>query len=148
MIIREWRGRTTRARSAEYPQHFRSFVVPELRKVPGFLGAFLSQWLYGDQVEFLVLTRWTSMEAGRAFAGNDPEKAVVEPGAVSALTDFHRVVRHYEVLEAVSKRRRWRCAPPGQALLECGDLHFACQHLRRAVPVDSWAGPQRDFKTD
>lgn len=102
MIIREWRGRSSHARSAEYAKHFRTVVVAELGKVPGFLGAFLGERLQGDQVEFLVLTRWTSMEAVRAFAGSEPEKAVVEPGAVSALTDFDQVVRHYEVLEAVS----------------------------------------------
>ena len=55
MIIREWRGRTSLARSDEYPKHFRSVVVPGLLKVPGFLGACLSRRLQGDQVEFLVL---------------------------------------------------------------------------------------------
>lgn len=102
MIIREWRGRTGRERVAEYARHFRSSVVPQLREVRGFLGAFLSERRRGDQVEFLVLTRWTSMDAIRAFAGSDPERAVVEPGAAAALTDYDETVQHYEVLEAVS----------------------------------------------
>jgi hypothetical protein len=38
-----------------------------------------------DKVEFLVLTRWQSLAAIRAFAGADIEKAVVEPNAVAAL---------------------------------------------------------------
>jgi heme-degrading monooxygenase HmoA len=102
MVIREWRGRTSHVRSAEYPRHFRSSVVPDLRKVRGFLGAFLSERLQGDQVEFLVLTRWTSMDAIRAFAGSNPEKAVVESGAIAALTDYDQTVRHYEVLDSIS----------------------------------------------
>ena len=102
MVIREWRGRTSRVRSGEYPRHFRSSVVPDLRKVRGFLGAFLSERLQGDQVEFLVLTQWTSMDAIRAFAGSNPEKAVVEPGAIASLTDYDQTVRHYEVLDAIS----------------------------------------------
>lgn len=102
MIVREWRGRSSRERIAEYPRHFRGSVVPELRKLRGFLGAFLSERRQGERVEFLVLTRWTSMEAIREFAGSDPEHAVVEPGAVAALTDFDETVRHYEVLESVS----------------------------------------------
>jgi hypothetical protein len=57
MIIRAWRGRTSRARSDAYPKHFRAVVVPELRRVPGFLGAQLSQRSMGGKVEFLVLTR-------------------------------------------------------------------------------------------
>jgi heme-degrading monooxygenase HmoA len=102
MIIREWRGRTSRARRAAYPQHFRSVVLPELRGVRGFLGAFLSERQEGEQVEFLVLTRWSSMEAIHAFAGSDPERSVVESGAVAALEEYEERVRHYEVLEEAS----------------------------------------------
>jgi heme-degrading monooxygenase HmoA len=102
MIIRAWRGRARRARSDAYPKHFREAVVPALRNVPGFLGAQLSQRTEGDMVEFLVLTRWQSMEAVRAFAGPAVDKAIVEPGAVAALDDFDAAVRHYEVIEEVS----------------------------------------------
>jgi heme-degrading monooxygenase HmoA len=102
MIIREWRGRASRSQCGVYPEHFRLEVLPQLRTVRGFLGASLSRRHGGSQVEFLVLTRWTSMDAVRAFAGAVPDKAVVEPGAVAALVDYDREVRHYEVLEEVS----------------------------------------------
>lgn len=102
MIIREWRGRAPAARSAEYPTHFRTRVVPELRDVPGFLGATLSKREEAQRVEFVVLTRWKSLDAVRAFAGEDLERAVVEPGAVAALSDYDHTVRHYEVLEEVA----------------------------------------------
>jgi heme-degrading monooxygenase HmoA len=101
MIIRAWRGRASRAKSGAYPRHFRETVVPDLQKTPGFLGAHLSQRTIGDQVDFLVLTRWRSIEAIRAFAGPDVDKAVVEPGAVAALDDFDATVRHYGVIEEV-----------------------------------------------
>ena len=101
MIIRAWRGRASPARSDAYPKHFREAVVPDLRNVPGFLGAHLSQRRDGDRVEFLVLTRWESMEAIRPFAGPDVDNAVVEPGAVAALDDFDATVRHYDVIEEV-----------------------------------------------
>jgi len=101
MIIREWKGRASPTRSAEYPEHFRRAVIPELKSVPGFLGAFLSARSADGVMEFVVLTRWTSMDAVRAFAGSDPEKAVVEPGAIAALTDYDSHVRHYEVIENI-----------------------------------------------
>ena len=101
MIIRAWRGRAGRARTGAYPKHFHAAVVPELRQVPGFLGAQLARRVEGDAIEFLVLTRWETMEAVRAFAGPDVNKAVVEPRAVAALDDFDDTVRHYEVLEDV-----------------------------------------------
>ena len=69
--------------------------------VPGFAGAQLGRRQLGDKIEFLVLTRWRSMDAIRAFAGKAVEQAVVEPGAVAALIEFDSRVRHYEVVEEV-----------------------------------------------
>jgi heme-degrading monooxygenase HmoA len=91
MIIREWRGRASPSNADAYPRHFREKVVPELRNVPGFVGAHLSRRQLADRIEFLVLTRWQSMDAIRAFAGTDSEKAVVDPGAIAALIEFDRV---------------------------------------------------------
>jgi heme-degrading monooxygenase HmoA len=102
MIIREWRGRASEPKAEAYPKHFRAAVVPELRKLPGFLGAHLGRRRIGDRVEFLVLTRWQSMDAIRAFAGVTVDRAVVEPQAVAALDEFDPGVQHYEVIEEVS----------------------------------------------
>jgi heme-degrading monooxygenase HmoA len=104
MIIREWRGRASPSMVGAYPKHFRDKVVPELRQVPGFIGAHLSQRQLDDKVEFLVITRWQSMDEIRAFVGTDVEKAVVGPGAVAALIDYDSSVRHYEVIEEVLLR--------------------------------------------
>jgi heme-degrading monooxygenase HmoA len=101
MIIREWRGTAAQSNAEAYPTHFHDNVVPELRLVPGFAGAQLSRRERDDKIEFLVLTRWQSLDAIRAFAGADIEKAVVEPDAVSALVEFDTTVRHYHVLEDI-----------------------------------------------
>jgi heme-degrading monooxygenase HmoA len=99
MIIREWRGRAGRSQADAYPRHFRERVISELREVPGFMGAQLSRRDVDGGVEFLVLTRWQSMDAIRGFAGMEVDKAVVEPGAAAALVEFDERVRHYEVVE-------------------------------------------------
>jgi heme-degrading monooxygenase HmoA len=99
MIIREWRGRPAPANADAYPAHFRANVLPELREIPGFLGAQLSRRQRGDAIEFLVLTRWQSLDAIRGFAGADISRAVVEPQAVAALLEFDATVHHYEVIE-------------------------------------------------
>jgi len=101
MIIREWRGRTNRDRAEAYPAHFHNVVLPELRGIAGFVGATLGRRDQGETIEYLVLTRWQSLDAIPAFAGDEPEKAVVEPGAVAALADYDDFVRHYEVVEHV-----------------------------------------------
>jgi len=102
MIIREWRARARVPLAHAYPKHFETRVLPELARVDGFLGASLSQRRIGERVEFLVLTRWTSMDAIRSFAGADAEKAVVEPAAQAALEAVDSHVRHYEVLHDTS----------------------------------------------
>jgi heme-degrading monooxygenase HmoA len=101
MIVRTWRGRASEAKPDAYPMHFANNVLPALRGVEGFLGATLLRELQGGSVEFLVVTRWTSLTAIRAFAGPELGKAVVEPGAVAALVSFDVNVRHYEVLQEV-----------------------------------------------
>jgi heme-degrading monooxygenase HmoA len=102
MIIREWRARASRSKAEAYPQHFRDNVVPELRRVSGFLAAHLSKRLVDGKIEFLVLTWWRSMDAVRTFAGADADKAVVEPEAVAALFEYDANVQHYHVMEEVA----------------------------------------------
>lgn len=99
MIVRAWRGRAAATNAYAYVEHFRNAVLPELHRIDGFRGASLLRKDRGMEVEYVVLSRWASMEAIRAFAGNEVEKAVVEPQAVAALIDFDREVEHYLVVE-------------------------------------------------
>ena len=101
MIVRAWRGKASVAKADAYPAHFRRNVLPELKSVPGFLGASLLKQATGAGIEYLVLSRWASMEAIKGFAGSDVAKAVVEPEAIAALVDYDRMVQHYEVIEEV-----------------------------------------------
>ena len=103
MIVRMWRGRAALSNPLAYSGHFRRRVLPELERIEGFLGASLLRRDGGDAVEFLVLTRWASMDAIRAFAGDDVEKAVVEPEAVAALAAFDHTVQHYEVVQETTR---------------------------------------------
>ena len=93
MIARAWRGTAQAGAAGAYLQHFRDEVQPALRRLPGHRGA---QVLVRES-EILVLTFWESMDAVRAFAGNDPDRAVVEPQARAVLAAFDGFVRHYEV---------------------------------------------------
>jgi len=101
MIVREWRGRASRANREAYPGYFRRKLLAELESTESLLGATLENEA-GEQVEFVVLTRWAAMSAIAGFAGRDPDRAVVEPEAVAALLSFDSLVRHYRVLEDFS----------------------------------------------
>ncbi|NNM74421.1 antibiotic biosynthesis monooxygenase [Enterovirga aerilata] len=98
MILRIWRARSIGAGVERYGRHFQDRVVPDLRGRPGFLGATLSRRSVGDATELMVETRWASLDAIRAFAGEAAEAAVVEPEAREVLIDYDERVAHYEIV--------------------------------------------------
>ena len=97
-ILRLWKGRATAAKAGDYVRHYSKTVFPEVQSLPGHRGAYLLRRSVDNSVEFTVLTLWDSMDAVRGFAGPDPERAVVEPAARAALSDFDATVTHYEVV--------------------------------------------------
>jgi heme-degrading monooxygenase HmoA len=97
MIVRLWRAIAAPGNAPAYREHLERVVLPQLRTLPGFIGITLMQCERYDGIELLVASRWESMAAVRAFAGMNPERAVVEPAAGSVLIEFDHTVSHYEV---------------------------------------------------
>ena len=99
MIVRTWMAYAKPENARAYRDHLANTVLPRLQKVPGFLGLELCQARQrGDRVELFVISRWESMDAVKAFAGPQPDKAVVEPTAKAFLEDFDDVAFLYEVM--------------------------------------------------
>ena len=98
MIGRLWHGWTTRANAATYESLLRSEVLPGIHRVPGYRGAYLLRRDLGEEVEFVTLTLFDSMDAVRAFAGEDFEKAVVPPKARRLLERFDERSMHHDAL--------------------------------------------------
>ena len=97
MIARVWRARATLENAAAYREHLQTSVFPVLRGIDGFLGAQLLERQSGEQIEFVVESRWASMAAVRSFAGDAFENAVVAPAARDVLAWFDPGATHYEV---------------------------------------------------
>jgi heme-degrading monooxygenase HmoA len=107
MIIRTWRARALVQKAVSYEDHFREEVLPKLQGIAGFRGAQLLRRTHAgeagsEEVEFLVLTRWDSLDTVRKFAGEHLDRAVVDPAAQAVLTEFDSVVRHYDVIVEAS----------------------------------------------
>jgi heme-degrading monooxygenase HmoA len=102
MIVRSWRGRASSSNANSYAEFFKRKVLPILRGIEGFSGASLLRQNRFSDVEFLVLTRWSSMDAIREFAGDDIGKAFVEPEAAALLASFDPTVEHFEVIEELA----------------------------------------------
>jgi heme-degrading monooxygenase HmoA len=98
MISRHWGGLVLREHAAHYIAHLQTETFPKLRTIPGFVDATINRRDSADGVEFIVITRWQSMDAIRAFAGADAEAAVVPPKAQAMMRSFDARVRHYEVV--------------------------------------------------
>ena len=97
MIARIWRGQATAANAPRYQDHATRHVFPSLTSLPGHRGAYLLARKTQDEVEFLAVTLWDSLESIKAFAGENPEVAVVEPEARAVLSSFDSFARHYEI---------------------------------------------------
>ena len=98
MIARMWRGSAICERANDYVEHLEQSVVPELRQIDGFQGIYLLRRNSSDDVEFVVLTLWESMDAIRKFAGENPEVAVVAPTARVLFREYDVVVKHFEIV--------------------------------------------------
>jgi heme-degrading monooxygenase HmoA len=97
VIGRVWHGWTTPENADAYDALLRSEVLPGIDRIDGFRGAHMLRRDAGDEVEFMTLTVFDSLEAVRDFAGEDFEVAVVPPEARELLAHFDERSEHYEI---------------------------------------------------
>ena len=98
MISRLWHGWTTRDNADAYEELLRSEILPGIHCVVGFKGGLLLRRDGKDEVEFVTLTMFDSMEAVKEFAGEDHEVAVISPEAGKLLARFDARSAHYETV--------------------------------------------------
>jgi heme-degrading monooxygenase HmoA len=100
MISRVWHGWTARENAHKYEELLRSEVLPGIRRVKGFKGAQVLRRDVADhdEVEFVTITLFDSMEAVKEFAGEDYEVAVILPEAHGLLKRFDARSAHYETV--------------------------------------------------
>jgi heme-degrading monooxygenase HmoA len=99
MISRIWHGYATRTNADAYEKLLKEeiFVGIGNRKIEGYRGIHLLRRSLADREEFITIMWFDSLEAVRAFAGEDYEKAVVPPNARTLLDRFDERSQHYEV---------------------------------------------------
>jgi heme-degrading monooxygenase HmoA len=67
------------------------------RRIDGYRGIQLLRRSSGAEVEFVTVMWFDTLDAVRAFAGEDYEVAVVPPKARALLSHFDERSQHYEV---------------------------------------------------
>ena len=99
MITRLWHGWTTPENADLYESLLKEeiFVGIQNRSIAGYHGIHLLRRELGDEVEFITLMWFDSLDAIRTFAGEDYEAAVVPPKARQLLKRFDARSQHYAV---------------------------------------------------
>jgi heme-degrading monooxygenase HmoA len=97
VIARIWRGTVRTEDADEYVEYVRETGVEHYRSTPGNLGAWILHRATDNLTEILTFSLWEDMEAVRAFAGDDPDRAVYYPEDDRFLVERSAVVEHYDV---------------------------------------------------
>jgi heme-degrading monooxygenase HmoA len=97
MIARMWRGYTESEHAAAYESMLKPELLPGISKVPGYRGSYLLRREAGDEVEFITIILWDSIDAIRAVAGADYETAVIPDERRKYLSRYDAKAAHYEI---------------------------------------------------
>ena len=99
MISRVWHGWTTPANADDYDALLKNEIFTRIknRQIAGYRGIHLLRRNLNKETEFVTVMWFDSIEAVRAFAGEDYEVAVVPPKARALLSRFDARSQHYEV---------------------------------------------------
>ena len=104
MIARIWNGYTRPEHSTVYEIMLREEIFTGIRdrKMNGFIDVQLLKRKLVDEVEFITVMRFESIDAVKEFAGNDYEKAVIYEDAKPLLVRYDERSQHYEIKQSIS----------------------------------------------
>jgi antibiotic biosynthesis monooxygenase (ABM) superfamily enzyme len=101
MIARIWYGWTSSEDAQKYEKLLREEVLLEIakRSIPGYKGAevFIRQ-ANNNEMEFITLLRFETLDAVKIFAGKDYEQPVIAPDARRLLKRHSERSLHYQVV--------------------------------------------------
>jgi hypothetical protein len=101
LICRLWRGWTSLENADAYERIVRGEVIPaiEALAIRGFRQIDLMKRDFGDEIEFQTLMWFDSLDAIKAFVGEDYGISHVPPAARAVLARFDERATHYEVID-------------------------------------------------
>lgn len=102
MIARLWKGVVRLADADVYADYIRETGFEEYGRTAGNLGAWMLRRDTGDRTEFITLSLWESIDAIRAFAGDEIDAAVLYPEDERYLVDGESTVMHHKVADHIS----------------------------------------------
>jgi heme-degrading monooxygenase HmoA len=104
VIARLWHGYTSPEHADAYEAMLKPELLPGLSKVKGYRGSYLWRRPAGDEVEFITIILWDSIDAIKAVAGPDYEVAVIPQERRQYLTRWDSRATHYTVVSTDALR--------------------------------------------
>jgi heme-degrading monooxygenase HmoA len=98
-VVRQWKGVVKPGKALQYVAHLRTHTIAALAELEGFVSYSVMRRDVEDGVEFQVLTIWRSLDAIRAFAGEDVTRAVVPPAAQALMVRYDDHAVHYDIVQ-------------------------------------------------
>jgi heme-degrading monooxygenase HmoA len=100
VIARVWKGYAKPDHADAYQSMLVPDLLPGLSATPGFRGSYLLRRHAGDEVEFVTIILWDSLDDVKAAVGGDYERAVVPPERRQHLSRYDDRAAHYDVVSA------------------------------------------------
>jgi heme-degrading monooxygenase HmoA len=97
MIARIWNGAVRRLDGDAYAAYMNETGIAGYAQTPGNRGAWMLRRDLEDKTQFVMFTLWDSIEAVKAFAGEDHETAVFYPEDDRFLIERDLTASHYDV---------------------------------------------------
>ena len=97
MIARHWRGWTEVQDADAYESLLKDKVLPGLKDIAGYRGGYILRSDGPQEVEFVVVNLFDSLESVKRFAGPEYRTPVFEPEARKLLRKIEPIAMHYEV---------------------------------------------------
>ena len=97
MIARSWRGAVRNADAEAYAAYIDETGMRAYAATPGNRGAWMLTRELGELTEFVTFSLWDSLDAIKAFAGDDYETAVFYPEDDKYLLERDLRSTHFEV---------------------------------------------------
>jgi antibiotic biosynthesis monooxygenase (ABM) superfamily enzyme len=97
MIARIWHGYTTPEHADAYETMLKPELLPGIGKIPGYRGGIVLRRPLGDEVEFITIMVWDSLEALKAVAGPNYAVAIIPEDRLKHLSRYDKQSAHYEI---------------------------------------------------
>jgi heme-degrading monooxygenase HmoA len=97
VIARIWHGYTKPEHADAYESLLKPELLPGISDVDGYKGGYLLRRAAGDEVEFITMILWDSLDSLRVLTGPDYETAVIPEERRQYLSRYDAKAAHYDV---------------------------------------------------